>query len=183
MLLPDGTLRETGTRAVGAYNPFCQPTSRYHDVMQRPIIELIEHGGVLIHAAPSTSVREAVALMTQHNVGALAVLSGGETLEGIFTERDLMTRVVHEGRDPETTPLREVMSTDVVVATKDMERQQALHLMEEKQFRHLPVSDGDHLVGMVSIRDLLRFEEQVKDQRLQQMREYVQERPYPRYPG
>ena len=184
MLLPGGTVYETGPSAVGAsffpYLLFNIPTT---PCMQRPIVELIEHGGVLIHASPSTSVREGVALMTQHNVGALAVLSGGETLEGLFTERDLMTRVVHEGKDPATTPLREVMTTDVVVATKDMERQQALQLMEEHHFRHLPVSDGDHLVGMVSLRSLLRFERKVKAQEVQQMREYVQERPYPRYPG
>jgi len=184
MLLLCGTPQETGRSAVGAYASFVLLFSRHTAFsMQRPIAELIAHGGVLLHAAPTTSVRAAVALMTEHNVGALAVLSGGDTLEGIFTERDLLTRVVHESKDPATTPLREVMTADVVVATQDMERRHALHLMEEKHIRHLPVSDGDHLVGMVSMRDLLRFEEQVKDQQLQQMREYVQERPYPRYPG
>jgi CBS domain-containing protein len=109
-------------------------------------------------AAPSlTPVLEAAIRMRDEGVGALCVVDEGR-LVGIFSERDLMTRVVVPGKDPRRTTLEEVMTADVVTAALDETRRQCLDRMREERFRHLPILDGNQVVGMVSMRDLLRDE-------------------------
>jgi len=151
--------------------------------MQRPISELLERSGILIYTAPSTSVRDAVKTMAEHNVGSILVMKDNRDLVGIFTERDLMQRVVSEGLDPETTPIRDVMTKDVIVVSGDTSRSDALNLMNEKHLRHLPVADDDNLYGIVSLRDLLKFEQEMQQFEIDQLREFVYQKPYPSYPG
>lgn len=105
-------------------------------------------------------------------------------LLGIFTERDLLHRVVNENRNPATTPVREVMTEDVVVVSADTPRGDVIDLMNEKPFRHLPIAQDDQLVGVISLRDVLRFENRQQAFEIEQLREYVLEKPYhPTYPG
>ena len=105
--------------------------------------------------SPKTSVVDAVKLMADQRVGAVAVTEK-EKLTGIFTERDLMIRVVQEGKDPQTTPVSDVMTADCVSAKKDMSMGEALQVMTDRHFRHLPVVDDDNKVlGLLSIRNLL----------------------------
>jgi len=103
-----------------------------------------------------SSVIEAVQRMSEKGVGAVAVLDKNE-LVGIFTERDLMNRVVLEGRDPKTTTMSEVMTREVETVRKDMLVGEALRLMVERRFRHLPVvgSDG-RVLGILSVRNVLQ---------------------------
>jgi CBS domain-containing protein len=104
---------------------------------------------------PETPVLEAVRLMSEERVGAVAVTRDGK-LTGIFTERDLMIRVVLEGRDPRTTRVGDVMTEECVSAKKDMPMGEALQIMTERHFRHLPVVDeNDRVLGLLSIRNLL----------------------------
>ncbi len=104
---------------------------------------------------PETPVLEAVRLMSDERVGAVAVTRDGK-LTGIFTERDLMIRVVLEGRDPRATPVGDVMTEECVSAKKDMSMGEALQIMTERHFRHLPVVDeNDRVLGLLSIRNLL----------------------------
>jgi CBS domain-containing protein len=105
--------------------------------------------------SPETTVLEAVRLMSDEQVGAVAVTREGK-LTGIFTERDLMIRVVLEGRDPAATRIGEVMTENCISAKKDMSMGEALQIMTESHFRHLPVVDeNDRVLGLLSIRNLL----------------------------
>jgi CBS domain-containing protein len=106
--------------------------------------------------APDATVIEAVRRMEQDRVGAVAIVRG-DALVGMFTERDLMTRVVLAGKDATTTKVAEVMTADVMSVAPDTSIAGALRLMVERHFRHLPIVDGDKkLLGMLSMRHLLR---------------------------
>ncbi len=111
----------------------------------------------LVVATPDQSASEAAATMADARVGALCIVDG-DRLVGIFSERDLMTRVVVPGRDPRRTSVADVMTRDVVTGELDDTRAQCLERMQEERFRHLPIRDGDRVVGMISMRDLLRDE-------------------------
>jgi CBS domain-containing protein len=98
---------------------------------------------------------DAVTLLITHKVGALAIVRDDKVV-GVFTERDLMTRVVGKGKDPNTTPIAEVMTTPVRVVRASTPVASAASLMRSNHFRHLPVVDDDgRLVGMVALRYLL----------------------------
>ncbi len=109
-------------------------------------------------AAPRTAiVMEVASLMTDARVGAICILEGDQ-LVGVFSERDLMTRVLVAGRDPRKTPVGDVMTREVVTASLDDSRADCLEKMQERGFRHLPVLEGDRVVAMLSMRDLLSDE-------------------------
>jgi len=103
---------------------------------------------------PDTTVAEAARIMSQGNVGSMAVVEG-KRIVGIFTERDLMRRVVVEGLDPAATALRDVMTSPVYSVTDETSIQEATRLMRQHHMRHLPVVDdnGDY-VGMLALRYL-----------------------------
>ena len=100
------------------------------------------------------SVAEAARQMAYRNVGAILVLHYGE-LKGLFSERDLLSRVVAAGRDPDFTLVSEVMTTNVVAIDETSSVQHAAELMRQYGFRHLPVVRGNMALGMISMRDLL----------------------------
>jgi CBS domain-containing protein len=101
---------------------------------------------------------DAIRAMVERNVSATVVLDGGRLI-GMFTERDVVKRVVLERRDPETTPVAEVMTRSVVTVRDDGDRSSALRVMNEHHIRHLPVVDAEgRVVTMLSMRHLLRAE-------------------------
>lgn len=104
---------------------------------------------------PGVSVLHAVTVMARDRVGAVAVVEQG-ALRGIFTERDLMLRVVKEGRSPQATLVRDVMTSDVKTVTDASPTEDAINVMLHRHLRHLPVlgSDG-RVLGLLSIRALL----------------------------
>jgi CBS domain-containing protein len=108
----------------------------------------------LVVAAPQTSVADAARLMKQGKVGAVLVVEN-EHLVGIFTERDALFRVIACGLDPATTALSEVMTREPKTVTPDETFGYALLLMYENGFRHVPVVDGGHAIGVVSARHAL----------------------------
>jgi CBS domain-containing protein len=124
------------------------PTKRVRDFVR---------GQGIFYATPDLTVRQAAQYMTAKEIGALPVLENGR-LVGIFTERDLTTRVVAVGLDPATTTVGEVMTRELVVAEADEDYQTALERMKDCNCRHLPVVERDRLVGVVSMRDLLLAE-------------------------
>jgi CBS domain-containing protein len=105
---------------------------------------------------PEATVMEAINAMVKHRVGAVAVVEQGY-LRGIFTERDVMLRVVLAKRDPESTKMSEVMTTEAITVPAETLWTEALSMMIEHHFRHLPIADGDgRVLGMLSIRNLLQ---------------------------
>ena len=140
--------------------------------MRRRVSDLLRKGGVIVYSSPDTTVAEAVATMGRHNIGSILVLSSRRDLVGIFTERDLLQRVVASGLDPKTTLLGDVMTRDVIVVSADAPREDVQHLMDSKHIRHVPVSDGNQLLGVISLRDVLRFENAEKDFEIEQLKQY-----------
>lgn len=128
-------------------------------------------GGVL-ECSPSTTVQEAVAMMNDRGTGSVLVVDGGK-LTGIFTERDLMRRVVAERLDPGATPLRDVMTTALVTCTTDATIDDCEALMSERRIRHLPVVEGGTVRGVVTTGDLLAHELRDKESTIQQLESFV----------
>jgi len=118
------------------------------------------------------TVAQVARQMAELHVGAILVLNG-ESLRGIFSERDLMKRVVLEHLDPETTPVRTVMSTNVVAVDELASLEEAMELMQNHNCRHLPVTRGSRVVGFLSMRDLMNFELARKTEELHHMRAYI----------
>ncbi len=100
------------------------------------------------------TVLEAARFMMEHNIGALPVLRNGE-LAGIFSERDIMNRVVAVGRTPGHTAVSEVMTANPRAVNLDETIEECLFIMHEFGFRHLPIVDGKELKGLVSLRDIV----------------------------
>jgi len=123
----------------------------------RQIGEIIE-GHPLFHVPSTASVRDVARTMSERNIGAIAVLDSGK-LVGIFSERDVLTRIVAEGRNPDDTRVDSVMTKDMIVAAPADDINDALQKMHERNCRHLPVVQGGNLVGMISIRDLLQVDD------------------------
>jgi CBS domain-containing protein len=118
-----------------------------------PIYDLVKDRRVYSIEADRT-VLEAARLMMENRIGALPVLRNGE-LVGIFSERDIMNRVVAVGRMPGTTKISEVMTPNPKAVSVDETVENCLFLMREFGFRHLPITDGKQIKGLVSLRDLL----------------------------
>jgi CBS domain-containing protein len=119
-----------------------------------------------------TTVAEAARVMSARTIGAVPVLDA-DRVAGIFTERDVLTRIVACGRDPERTPVRDVMSTDLVVADVKESCEVCLHRMQQAHVRHLIVIDEGRLAGIVSLRDLLRADLDEKDEAITLLNAYV----------
>jgi CBS domain-containing protein len=110
----------------------------------------------LISVPASATVAEAVDVMAARHVGAVVVKNEDGLVSGIFTERDLLKRVVHAGKDPKSTPISLVMTRDVRFVTPGTTVEAALSLIHVNRHRHLLVIDGPHAYGLVSIGDLVR---------------------------
>jgi CBS domain-containing protein len=123
----------------------------------KSIAELIENQ-VLTVLEPGLTVRNAAQRMAERNIGAVAVVEDGK-LAGVFSERDIMARVVAKGLDPDDTPVGVVMSKELVVADPSDDVDDAIQKMHSIRARHLPVVENGKLVGMVSIRDLLEVDD------------------------
>lgn len=103
--------------------------------------------------SPDATVIEAAQLMQKHNVGAVPVCEGSNIV-GLVTDRDIVVRNIAHGKDPNHTPVRDVMTTEVKSISPETNISQAAGIMATQQIRRLPVIEDDHLVGMVSLGDL-----------------------------
>ena len=121
----------------------------------------------------SATALDAAEFMASRNIGAVCVLDGDDRLVGIFSERDLLKRVIVEGRDPRSVNIREVMSEPRAVIECNDTPHEALERMERVGSRHLPVMDGDKFVGMLSMRDIMRVEISEQGAELQLLHEYI----------
>ena len=119
-----------------------------------------------------STVIDAVKIMVGHDVGALPVLDG-DHLVGVFSERDLMKRVIVQGLDPRSTKVSEVMTRELWAAEISDDHTVAMKIMSEQRIRHLPILDQGTLSGFISLRDLLRIELEGKDREIKSLTDYI----------
>jgi CBS domain-containing protein len=122
--------------------------------------------------APEASVFEAIKLMAEKNIGSLVVMSGGK-LAGLFTERDYTRKVALQGKTSKETQVGEIIPFQVVTITPDDSVEDCMRLMTEHRVRHLPVVDGDQVVGMISIGDLVNWIISTQKAQIEQMEQYI----------
>jgi CBS domain-containing protein len=133
---------------------------------------LASKGGEVIAVHPTDTVLRAASLMNERNIGGVVVLEDGQ-LAGIFTERDVLRRVVALGLDAATTRVADVMTSPVVTCQAEMSVDECSALMTSRKIRHLPVRDPTGLIGMVSIRDLLAHKVSDQEVTISQMNNYL----------
>jgi CBS domain-containing protein len=122
--------------------------------------------------APEGTVLDALTMMAEHNIGALLVMSAGE-LVGIVSERDCIRKLDLMGRTARDTRVKDIMTSDVVTIEVDHPLEECMTLMIEKNFRHLPVYEGKELLGILSVRDVLKEVIEVQQMMLSQLERYI----------
>ena len=129
-------------------------------------------GGDIFMIAPDATVLEALKLMAQHNTGALLVMSD-DTVDGIISERDCVRKVELDEKNVRDTSISDVMTSKVISINADEPLEECMALMLEKSIRHLPVYDGTKLLGLVSVRDVLKEVVDVQQMMLSQLERYI----------
>jgi CBS domain-containing protein len=130
----------------------------------------------VITAPPDATVQQVSVTMTRAHIGAIPIVDEGRLI-GVFSERDLMTRVVVAGRDPHATRVSEVMTTEVETATLEEHVDFCVEKMMRVGCRHLPVVVDGKVVGVVSMRDLLSDELAEQDHEIRSLRAYLHQTP------
>lgn len=129
-------------------------------------------GSEVFSISPDATVYEALALMDKHNTGALMVVTNGK-VEGILSERDCVRRVDLAGKNSKTTKVSEIMTSKVVYVEAGQELEECMALMIDKNIRHLPVYDGKELLGLLSVRDVLKEVVDVQKFMISQLEHYI----------
>jgi len=129
-------------------------------------------GGQVYTVAPDDTVFKALEAMAQHGIGAL-IVTDGDKLVGIMSERDYARKVIIQGKSSRDTPVREIMTSEVISASPARTVDECMAMMTEGRIRHLPVMEGDKLVGLISIGDLVK--ELIEDQKftIRQLENYI----------
>lgn len=134
---------------------------------------LLERKGSEVVTVPSDSnVLEVARTMNDHRIGAVIVVSGERVL-GIFTERDILTRVVAVGKDPTQLPVADVMTTPMAVCSRKTKLSECRAVMTEKKIRHLPVVEDGKLYGVISSGDILAHEVASQEHTIHYLSEYL----------
>jgi CBS domain-containing protein len=125
--------------------------------MNTPMSALLERKGTAVHTVPpEMSVTDAVNEMNRHRIGSIVVIELGRPI-GIFTERDVLQRVIGAGLDPKATKVREVMSPRLITITPQTTIEETMIVFAEKHCRHLPVIENGRMTGLISIGDISRW--------------------------
>lgn len=133
---------------------------------------LVSKGAVVHQVDPSTSAYAAVAVMVGNGVGSLLVTEGGR-VSGIFTERDYLRRVLLKDHDGRATPVRAVMTTDLIVVGPDHDLEDCMSIMTRRRIRHLPVVHEGRLAGLVSIGDMVKHLSHEREVEIRYLTEYI----------
>ena len=135
--------------------------------------QILEHKNNKVHSVtPDDTVLTAIKRMAELGVGALVVLEN-DLLVGILSERDYARKVVLAGKSSKETPVRDIMSSPVLTTTLDGRANACMRLMTDRRIRHLPIVDGDRVVGMLSIGDLLKVVISEQQRVIDQLNNYI----------
>jgi CBS domain-containing protein len=135
--------------------------------------QLLKHKGRLIYSVPPDApVLEAIKQMAEHGVGALLVMQGDKLL-GVVSERDYARKVILKGRSSSETRVSQIMSSPVLTVRPDQSVNECMRIMTENRVRHLPVLDGERVVGVLSIGDLVRTVVEEQQQTIAQLEQYI----------
>jgi CBS domain-containing protein len=130
-------------------------------------------GPKLVTVGPDATVLSAAIVMNEHRIGAV-VVRDGERVVGMFTERDVLQRIVGQRLDPAVTLVRDVMTTEVACCTLDTSAEEARYAFKTRHIRHLPVVDGERrLLGLISIGDLNAYQAAEQEQTIHLLNEYL----------
>lgn len=141
--------------------------------MHKSIVpDIIGGKQTLATLAADVTVRQAAKLMAERHIGAILITAGGR-LEGIFTERDVLNKVVAPGRDPEAVRLGEVMTRNPDTVSPDASALDTLIRMQTKGYRHVPVVDDGELIGIVSVRDLFNAVKRELEEDIQEREAFI----------
>jgi CBS domain-containing protein len=141
--------------------------------MNASISTLLEHKGSAVFSVPATAtVAAAVSEMNRQKIGCVLVMDGGQ-LTGVFTERDVLTRVVATEVDPKTTPVSRVMTTKVNTVSPEATIEEVMTIFAEKRCRHLPVIEHGRLLGLISIGDISRWVADARHAECEQLKQYI----------
>lgn len=134
---------------------------------------LNKKGGEIISVADDTTVYNAISLMAGRNIGALVVMCKG-SMCGIVSERDYRNKVILKGRRSKDTPVRDIMTREVMCVTDDYELHECMRIMSEKKIRHLPVIDDKrNVTGMISIGDIVKAIIDEQKSEIMDLRNYI----------
>ena len=129
-------------------------------------------GNEVLSIAPEATVLEALELMAKYNIGALLVMTEGE-MKGIVSERDCVRKVDVAGKNAKDTRISEIMTKDVITVDANQPLEDCMGLMIERNIRHLPVCEGKELLGVLSVRDVLKEMIEVQQMMLSQLERYI----------
>jgi CBS domain-containing protein len=129
-------------------------------------------GNLIFSVAPEDSVLHAIEIMATRHVGALLVMDHGALL-GIISERDYARKVILKQRSSHDTPVRDIMTSPAVTVQPDATVHQCMQIMTDGRFRHLPVVQGNQVVGLLSIGDLVKAVIQEQSQQIEQLERYI----------
>ena len=139
----------------------------------RSVIDILQEKGAQIFAVSAdTTVYDALQLMADKNVGALMVLEGDKAV-GLVSERDYARKIVLKGKLSRDVPVRDIMTVEMVRIGPDEDVEGCMELMTDKRIRHLPVFDGERLLGIVSIGDIVKAIIEHKEEIIEQMENYI----------
>lgn len=140
----------------------------------RTVRQLLESKGPEVHSiGPDAAVIDAIRLMAERGIGALVVLEPGGRLLGMVSERDYARKVVLAGRSSKETPVRDIMTAEVVTVAPDDVAPACMELMTRRRVRHLPVVADGRVVGLVSIGDLVKAVIEAQQYELDQLQRYI----------
>jgi len=135
---------------------------------------LLRQKGRVVHSiAPEAPVLDAIRLMAQHGVGALLVMQGGKLL-GVVSERDYARKVILKGKSSNDTAVSHIMSAPVLTVNAEQSVHDCMRIMTEHRIRHLPVVEGERVIGVLSIGDLVRAVVEEQQQTIADLEQYIQ---------
>ena len=139
----------------------------------KPVSEIIDHkGGMVLCVGHNEPVLDAISLMAEVNIGAVLVKQD-DAIGGIFTERDYLQKIALKARSSTDTPVRDVMSSPIIAAKPTDSVSECMEIMTRCGCRHLPVMDGNKLLGIISIRDLVKCVVEEKQSQIEQLNQYI----------